>query len=131
MPIVTGTFNVTMKPEPPTIDDDSVTIARATFDKVFEGPLTATSQVEFVSVRAGDDAAYVAIERIVGSIEGRVGSFVVTHVAGAHADGQSLRIAIVPGAGRGDLAGIRGAMTIEVVDGVHRYSLDYAIEAIG
>lgn len=128
MPIVSGTFDVKMNPEPPSFDDDGVTIARATFDKTFHGPLSATGRVDFVSVRAGDDAAYVAIERIAGTLDGRAGSFVVTHRALAGAAGRTLAVDVVPGTGRGALVGLRGALTIEIVDRVHHYTFDYALD---
>lgn len=122
MPIVSGTFDVKMNPEPPSIDDDGVTIARATFDKTFHGPLSATGRVDFVSVRAGDDAAYVA------TLDGRAGSFVVTHRALAGAAGRTLAVDIVPGTGRGALVGLRGAITIDVIDRVHHYTFNYALD---
>ncbi|MEN9581876.1 MAG: hypothetical protein RJA70_4885 [Pseudomonadota bacterium] len=127
MPTAKGPFNVKMNPEPPYFEGEGVTLARATFDKEFHGPLSATSLVQFLSVRAGEHAAYVALERIEGSIDGRQGSFVVMHKALASATEKSLVIEIVPGTGTGDLAGITGTMQIEVVNKEHAYTLDYTL----
>jgi Protein of unknown function (DUF3224) len=129
MPVVQGTFEVTMNPEPPSFEGDGVTIARATFDKTFSGPLAAIGRVEFVSVRAGGVAAYVALERIAGTLEGRAGSFVVAHQARADASGQSLTVDVVSGTGRGELTGLRGALSIAIVDRVHHYTFDYSFDA--
>jgi hypothetical protein len=124
-----GSFEVTMNPEPPLFERGGLTVARATFDKRFSGPLQATSVVWFTSVRTPDpaSAAYVAIERIDGTLDGRVGSFVVTHLATSTGDGRSLEIAIVAGSGTDALAGITGRMTIHVEGGRHTYEIDYTL----
>lgn len=127
MPAAKGTFDVKMNPEPPYFEGEGVTLARATFDKRFHGPLTATSQVQFLSVRAGDHAAYVALERIEGSLDGRAGSFVVTHKATAAGTAPSLAIEIVPGTGRGALEGITGTMQIEIIEKQHVYTIAYEL----
>lgn len=127
MPILKGTFEVKMNPEPPYFEGEGVTLARATFDKKFAGPLQATSVVQFLSVRAGGHAAYVAMERIEGSLEGRSGSFVVMHKALASPSDRSLSIDIVPETGTGALAGISGSMQIDIVEKQHFYTLDYAL----
>jgi len=125
MSTVQGTFDVTMHAEPPYSERDGVSLARATFDKTFHGPLSATGQVQFLSVRAGDHAAYVALERIEGTLEGRAGSFVVTHVANASKSGRTLVIEVVPGTGTGELTGIEGTIGIEIVEKQHHYTLTY------
>jgi len=127
MNTVRGTFDVTMHAEPPYFERDGVALARATFDKTFHGALDATSQVQFLSVRAGEHAAYVALERIEGSLEGRRGSFVVTHVAQASRTGRSLVVTIVPGTATGELEGLTGSIEIEIRDKVHYYALHYAL----
>jgi Protein of unknown function (DUF3224) len=125
MPIAQGTFEVKMNAEPPYFEADGVTLARATFDKTFHGPLSATGHVQFLSVRASEHAAYVALERIEGSLEGKSGSFVATHQAFASPGERSLQITIVPGTATGGLTGLTGKMLIEVVEGKHNYTLDY------
>lgn len=71
----------------------------------------------------------MAIERVVGTLDGRAGSFVAQH-NGAMARGEaSLSVTIVPDSGTGALTGIAGRMTIEVVDKKHLYTLDYTLPA--
>ncbi|MBL8600470.1 MAG: DUF3224 domain-containing protein [Myxococcales bacterium] len=129
MQTVTGTFSVKMTPEPPYAADDGVTLARARFDKVFEGPLAGTSAVEFLSVRTADTAAYVALERFDVELEGRRGRFVATHRALATPAGKTLEVNIVEGTGTQQLVGITGDLSIEIVAGVHHYTLRYALAA--
>jgi hypothetical protein len=39
----------------------------------------------------------------------------------------SLVISVVPDSGTGELAGLSGTMSIEIVNGKHSYVLDYAL----
>lgn len=127
MNTIRGTFDVKMTPEPPYSDANGVTLARATFDKTFHGPLSATGSVQFLSVRAGTNAAYVALERIEGTLEGRQGSFVVTHKAVASSNGRSLVIEIVSGTGTHELSGIEGSIEVEIVEGKHFYIMHFTL----
>ena len=123
--IAKGTFKVEMKPESQEKIED-ISFGRFIISKVFEGDLEATSKVEMLTV--GSDkgsAAYVAIERIDGSLKGKSGSFVLTHVGTMNSNSQQLEVAVVPGCGTGELAGIEGKMTIDIVDKVHYYTLEY------
>lgn len=120
-----GTFEVKMTAEPPVWEGDGITMNRARFDKVFAGPLRATSVVHGVMVRTADPAvrAYVAMERIEGTLDGRRGSFLVAH----HAVGTSFTLTIMPGSGRGELEGITGTLSIRIEAGQHFYSVDYQL----
>ena len=40
---------------------------------------------------------------------------------------QKLLYEIVPGSGTGELKGIAGTLELEVVDGLHRYDLEYSL----
>ena len=124
---VQGTFDINSELEPPYDEVDGVVLARATFEKRFAGPLSATSRVHMLGARTrGPGAAYVALERITGTLEGRRGIFVVTHL-GVIDKAPTLAIAIVPDSGTGELAGISGSMTIQVIDKQHHYQLDYTL----
>lgn len=116
-----------MTGEPPYADQDGITFSRARFDKTFTGPLEATSVVQGVMVLTTDPKvrAYVAIERIEGTLEGRSGSFVVAH----HAVGTMFSLTIMPGSGRGALEGIEGVMRIEIAEGTHHYEVEYTLPA--
>lgn len=127
MTTVRGSFDVKMNPEPPYHDAEGIVLARATFDKTFHGSLSATGSVQFLSVRAGTNAAYVALERIEGSLDGKRGSFIVTHRALASSSGRSLSIEIVPGTGTGELQGIEGSIEVDIVEGKHFYTLHFVL----
>jgi hypothetical protein len=131
MPTVTGRFEVQLQAEPPFDVSDGVTLGRARFDKTFTGALEATSVVHMTSARTAlpDSAAYVAVERITGSLEGRAGSFCVVHLATMNRGAQSLRITVVPDSGSGGLLGLRGEMRIRLERGQHHYEFEYELAA--
>jgi hypothetical protein len=124
-----GTFELTAHPEPPFLEADGVSLGRARFEKRFSGALSAESEVHMLSARTPvkGSAAYVAVERISGTLDGRRGSFVVAHLGTMGGGEQSLTIPIVPDSGTGELAGIRGSMHIDIVDGQHHYTIDWTL----
>ena len=73
--------------------------------------------------KAFQGAAYVGVERISGSVHGRTGNFVVTHIADAAA---GMTVAVVSGSGTDELAGLSGHLTIDRTDdGAHTYTFEY------
>lgn len=130
MPTITGSFDVTMHAEPPYDTRDGVMLGRATFDKTFHGGLNAKGLVHMLSARSGarkDSAAYVALERIEGTLDGRRGTFCVTHQGTMNRGSDSLVISVVPDSGTGELEGLSGSMRIRIEDGKHFYDFDYSL----
>jgi hypothetical protein len=127
--IAKGTFEVKVTEEPPLDEVDGVAIARATVDKVFEGPLSGTSKVHMIGVRAPSkgSAAYVAVERIHGALDGRRGTFVVAHHGSMSGGQQNLVLTIAPDSGTGELRGISGRMRISIVERQHFYEVEYEL----
>jgi hypothetical protein len=127
-----GTFEITLQPHPPYHTGDGVSIGRITIDKRFQGDLEGTSVVEMLSAGTAvkGSAAYVAIERVTGTLHGRAGGFLLQH-SGTMAQGKAeLTVTVVPDSGSGALAGIAGAMTIEITGGQHFYQLDYTLPGL-
>ena len=124
-----GSFEVKRTPQEPLDAGDGAEVGHVRFDKRFHGPLDATSVVHMLAV--GTDvpgsAAYVAIERIAGTLEGRRGSFLTQHSGTLDRGKATLALAVVPDSGTGELAGLRGRMAIDIVDGAHFYTFDYEL----
>jgi len=124
-----GGFEVARTPQDALDAGDGVQVAHVRFDKRFHGPLEAASVVHMLAV--GTDvpgsAAYVAIERIAGTLEGRSGSFLAQHNGTLDRGQPTLSVTVVPDSGTGELAGLRGRMAIDIVDGAHFYTFDYAL----
>ena len=129
MQTITGTFDVTRTAEPPYDTAPGATLARSRVDKRFHGDLEATGHVEMLSAmtEVAGSAGYVAIERVSGSLGGRVGSFVLQHSGTMNRGVSTLSVTVVPDSGAGALVGLSGAMTIDVVDGQHRYTFAFEL----
>jgi len=72
-------------------------------------------------------ASYVALERVVGTLEGKAGSFVLQHVGSMARGAMSLSVTVVPDTATGALVGLEGTMTIDIVEGQHHYAFEYAL----
>lgn len=122
----TGTFEVTLMPQPA---HDGTSLRRLVIAKKFHGDLDAASAGEMLSAATDvkGSAGYVALERVDGSLRGARGSFVLQHSGTMDRGTPSLAISVVPDSGTGDLAGLAGTMTIDIVDGQHRYAFAYTL----
>lgn len=126
-----GTFEVTMNPQPPYHTGEGATLGRVSISKEFRGDLEASSSVEMLSAvtEVKGSAGYVAIERVVGTLHGRTGSFVLQHTGTMTRGEPELTVSVVPDSGTGELKGIAGRMKIDIVNGKHLYAFDYALDA--
>jgi hypothetical protein len=131
-----ASFDVTGWEEKPYHDPEGgPRLSRTVVAKKFTGDLVAESTAELLmcqasaaDVKAG--AGYVANERVEGSLNGRVGSFVLQH-GGLMRGGSPEKTFghIVPGSGTGDLKGVIGDVEVAVdSDGRHTMTLTYEIE---
>jgi hypothetical protein len=126
-----GTFEVQMTPQDSPDPDEvgGVGLARFSLDKKFAGALTGTSRGAMLSAgSASGSGAYVAIERVRGTLDGRSGSFVLHHRGVMTKGSPELAISVVPDSGTGELAGLSGKMAIEIAGGKHSYELEYSLE---
>jgi hypothetical protein len=124
-----GRFDVALDRQPLAHAGADAALARFSLDKTFHGDLDARGEGEMLSAGSPAKAgAYVAIERITGSLHGRRGSFVLQHAGTISPAGRQLLMTVVPESGTDQLSGLSGAMTIaESPDGAHRYELTYAL----
>ena len=123
-----GTFDVTITPVQPAPETAPDVPGRMTLSKAFHGDLTGTGTGEMLATMApGASGAYVAMERVRGSIDGHEGSFALVHRGLMDKGAQDLLITIVPGSGTGDLTGIAGVFHLTIEGGEHRYDLEYSL----
>ncbi|MCA1715058.1 MAG: DUF3224 domain-containing protein [Gammaproteobacteria bacterium] len=125
-----GEFDVSRTAEPGCDMGDGAVVGRNRFDKRFHGGLDASSVVQMLSVGTGvsGSAAYVALERVTGSLQGRAGSFFLQHSGTMARGAPTLSLTVVPDSGTDELVGLSGRMSIDIVDGKHFYTLDYALD---
>ena len=124
-----GPFEVKLSPQTAYNTDETALLGRMSIEKQFHGDLEATSKGEMLtagSVVKGS-AGYVAIERVNGTLDGKTGSFALQHFGAMNRGVPSLVISVVPDSGLGELEGLTGTMSIEIVNGKHSYVLDYAL----
>ena len=125
-----GEFDVKRSAEPSCDMGDDVVAGHFRFDKRFHGELDASSVVHMLAVATdvAGSAAYVAIERLSGTLQGRSGTFFMQHNGVMNRGTPSLWLTVVPDSGTDGLAGIAGRMAIEITDGKHFYSFDYTLD---
>ena len=128
---VNATFRITGWDDQPYNEiEDGPKLTRTKVTKVFEGDVEGESSLEYLMVQRPDgSAAFVGVERVVGRLGGRSGSFVLQHT-GAFADGVARdNYEVVSGSGTGDLRGLRGSGSFELAH-ADRYPfvLDYDFE---
>jgi len=126
-----GPFEVTMNVQSSDDPGGVSALARMSLDKRFHGDLEATSKGEMLSAGSSvkGSAGYVAIERVSGSLHGRTGTFVLQHSGSMNRGQPELTITVVPDSGTGELTGLAGRMSIQIVDKKHFYELEYTLVA--
>lgn len=126
---VEGAFDIKMSPASAPEHEGRTATGRMLLEKQYSGELQAAGKGEMLTAMTDTkgSAAYVAIERITGTLKGKAGSFVVQHAGTMRGGDSRLSVTIVPDSGTGELAGISGRMSLKQVDRKHRYELDYEL----
>ena len=126
---VKGTFDVKMTPQGNADKIDGSTLGRASADKQYHGDLDAVGKGEMLSALTSvqGSAAYVAIERVNGTLLGRTGSFILQHTGVMTRGVPQLTVTVVPDSGAGQLSGIAGKMIIENAGGKHTYDFEFTL----
>lgn len=124
----TGTFDVSITPVPPAAGAVTDLHTRMALAKTFHGGIEATGEGEMLGLLGPDQSgAYVAIERVRGTIDGRAGTFALVHRGVLDRGAQDLSITVVPGSGTGELTGLAGVFHLTIAGGEHRYDLEYTL----
>jgi hypothetical protein len=78
----TGTFEVKLTSQSSDSTPEGPTLGRMSIDKQFKGDLDAVSKGEMITatgLTVKESAAYSAVERVIGALHGRKGSFALQH----------------------------------------------------
>ena len=124
-----GPFEVKITPQANDAPAEGSTLGRMSISKQYRGDLVGIGVGEMLTAgtAVAGSAAYVAVERVTGTLAGRAGTFALQH-AGTMTRGEPhLLITVVPDSGTGELLGLDGTMLITIADGAHSYELDYSI----
>jgi Protein of unknown function (DUF3224) len=102
-------------------------LTRASVSKTYTGDIMGEGQVEYLMMyRADGSATFLGLERVVGQLAGKSGSFVLQR-AGVFEGGQAKEsYSVVPGSATGDLFGLVGDGRTAVGHGMeHPFTLGY------
>ena len=128
----TGPFDVKVAPQKPDSDiAQAANLSRMSLDKQFHGELDAVSKGEMIAggTEVKGSGAYVAMERVTGTLKGRKGSFLLYHTGIMHRGVPTLSVTVVPDSGTEELKGLAGKMNIIIApDGKHSYDFEYSLE---
>jgi hypothetical protein len=125
----TGPFDVKLTPLDPAFKTEDNSLGRMSIDKQFHGDLEATSKGEMLAAGTSvkGSAGYVAIERVIGTLNGLTGTFMLQHNATMTRGAPQLNIIVVPDSGTGQLTGLTGTMNIIITNGKHSYDFSYTL----
>ncbi|KQV60639.1 hypothetical protein ASC95_04145 [Pelomonas sp. Root1217] len=127
MATVSGEFTVGMTAQ--AAEAASPALGRMVLDKQYRGALEARGAGQMLATHGSvaGSAAYVALETVTGSLQGREGSFALVHHGLMERGKPSLAITVVPDSGTGALAGLAGRMNIRVEGHQHFYDFDFTL----
>lgn len=124
---ISGSFDVTLAPRADAQGIGDPAVGRMSIDKQYHGDLEATGKGQMLGVRTAikGSAGYVALERVVGTLAGRTGSFVLQHSSTMSRGKPVQSVAVVPDSGADGLVGLAGVMTIDNAESKHMYHFEY------
>jgi len=128
----TGTFKIQGWDEKPYTEiEGGRKITQASVKQAFAGDVEGEGSVEWLMCYRSDETAdFVGLQRIVGQIEGRSGSFVLLQTEGTF-DGKEAKgkLSVARGSGTGELEGLRGTGEFSAPHGGEpSISLDYELD---
>lgn len=128
MATVSGEFSVGMSAQ--ASEAESLGVGRMVLDKHYHGPLQARGFGQMLATHGSvpGSAAYVAVEAVKGSLQGREGSFALVHRGLMERGKPTLEIMVVPDSGTGGLSGLSGRMNIRVEGHQHFYDFDFTLD---
>jgi hypothetical protein len=125
-----GSFDVKVTPTP-AADSAGGPISHLVLAKQFRGDFEGNSKGQMLGAQAAVEGsgAYVAIELVSGTLNGKSGSFLLQH-RGTMSRGANYKmdVSVVPESGTGDLTGITGTMTVIIEGKTHSYDLEYRLD---
>jgi hypothetical protein len=105
-------------------------LTRAAVTKTFTGDIAGEGRVEYLMMYGSDGSAtFVGLERVVGHVAGKAGSFVLQRTGTFENGAATESYFVIPGSGTGELRGLRGDGRSAVGHGTeHPLTLDYELD---
>lgn len=105
-------------------------LTRAVVTKTYTGDIEGQAQVDYLMMYRGDgSASFVGLERFIGRLGGRSGSFVLQRVGAFEGGLAKESYTVIPGSATGELQGLVGNGSTAVGHGMeHPFSLTYDLK---
>ena len=109
--------------------EDRPKLARASVAKSYTGDIEGDGQVEYLMMyRSDGSAAFVGLERVVGRMGGKAGTFVLQQTGVFEGGLAKESYSVVPGSATGELQGLVGEGSSAVGHGMeHPFTLGYEL----
>ena len=106
----TGSMELTTWEEQPYHEiDGGPKLTRASVTRSFHGDIEGEGTLEYLMIyHDAASASFVGLERVVGRVGDRAGSFVLQHSGTFAGSTVQATVTVVPGSGTGELHGLRG-----------------------
>ena len=105
-------------------------LTRATVTKTYTGDIDGEAQVEYLMMyRSDGSAAFVGLERVVGRIGDKAGTFVLQRTGAFEGGLAKESYSVIPGSATGELQGLVGEGSTAVGHGMeHPFTLSYELD---
>ena len=123
-------FTITSWDEKPYSEgQDQPRLTRASVTKTYTGDIDGEGQVEYLMMyRSDGSATFVGLERVVGRIGGKAGTFVLQRTGMFESVLAKESYSVIPGSATGDLQGLLGDGSSAVGHGMeHPFNLSYEL----
>lgn len=128
MHTATGSFEVASWDEV-TYEDrpEGTRLSRAKVTQRFEGGIAGEGAAEWLmSYRPDGTARFVGLQRVIGDVAGKSGSFVLEAIGDFNGELARWEAAVIPGSGTDELAGLNGRGSFQAPHGCHAsFTIDY------
>ena len=104
-------------------------MTRTSVSYTYQGDIEGDSTLDYLMVyRPDESGSFVGLERIIGRVAGRAGSFVIQHTGTFNKTEVDSTFFVVPNSGTGELVDLRGEGEIKLAGHAERYPMVFRFE---
>ena len=104
-------------------------MTRSSVAYTYRGDIEGDSTLDYLMVyRPDESGSFVGLERIIGRVAGRAGSFVIQHTGTFNKTEVDSTFFVVPNSGTGELVDLRGEGEIKLAGHAERYPMVFRFE---
>lgn len=102
-------------------------MTRSSVAYTYQGDIEGESTLDYLMVyRPDESGSFVGLERIIGRVAGRAGSFVIQHTGTFNKSDVTGTCFVVPNSGQGELANLRGEGEISLAGHAEHYLMKFS-----